>query len=85
MKIDQYDFEHFQRLHVELTARATKYFEARAKSFNKEMRHELTKIEFNSDGCAISYKSSHCSDCRHLDESNEIDVSIADLLEFNDE
>ncbi len=85
MRLDQYDFEHFIRLQVELTARATKYFEARAKTFNNELRHELTKIEFHSDGCTISYKSSHCSNCSDLDNTDEIYVSLEDLLEFNEE
>ncbi len=85
MRIDQYDFEHFVRLHVELTARATKYFEARAKTFTDDLRHKLEKIDFHSDGCTITYKSSHCSICPDLDETHEVEVSIEDLMAFNEE
>lgn len=85
MNIAKSDFDQFARINAELTARAKKYFDARAKSFNSQLRHEIEKIEFNSDGCTISYKSSHCSNCRDLDDTDEIYVSIEDLLEFNEE
>ncbi len=85
MKIDKSGFERFAALHVELTLRAKKYFEERAKSFNPSLRHEIEKIEFNSDGCTISYRSSHCSNCRGKDDIDELYMSIDDLLEFNEE
>ena len=85
MRLDQYGFMHFICLQAELTARAVKYFEARAKTFDKGLRHGLTKIEFHSDGCTISYKSSHCSNCRDLDSTDETYVSCEDLLEFDEE
>lgn len=84
-KIDKSGFERFAALHAELTQRAKKYFEERAKSFNPSLRHEIEKIEFNSDGCTISYRSSHCSNCRGNDDIDELYTSIDDLLEFNEE
>lgn len=85
MKIDKSGFERFAALQVELTARAKKYFEERAKTFNPNLRHEIEKIEFSSDGCTIAYRSSHCSSCRGNDDIDELYMSIDDLLEFNEE
>ncbi len=85
MRIDQSEFERFAALHAELTQRARKYFEARAKTFNPNLRHEIEKIEFSSDGCTITYRSSHCSNCRGNDDIDELYMSIEDLMEFNEE
>ncbi len=44
MNIAKSDFDQFSRIHAELTARAKKYFEARAKSFNTQLRHEIENL-----------------------------------------
>lgn len=85
MRIEKSEFERFAALHAELTQRARKYFEARAKTFNPNLRHEIEKIEFGSDGCTITYRSSHCSNCRGNDDIDELYMSIEDLMEFNEE
>lgn len=85
MRLDQYDIEHFLRLQVELTARATKYFEARCQIFDQIVRHELAKIEFHSDGCTITYRKVSISTGFPIEGPEEIEVSIDDLLSFNDE
>ncbi len=86
MKIDQSEFERFAALHAELTQRARKYFEARAKPpSNPNLRHGIEKIEFSSDGCTITYWGSHCSKCHGNDDIDELYMSIEDLLEFNKE
>ena len=85
MKIDHSGFERFAALHAELTARAKRYFEARAKTFNPNLRHEIEKIEFDSGGCSITYRGSHCSNYRGNDDINEISMSVDDLMEFNEE
>jgi hypothetical protein len=83
MRIDKSDFERFAALHAELTQRAKKYFEARAKTFNPELRHEIVQIDFDSDGCSITYRSTHSSNCRG--DIDELSMSIEGLMEFNEE
>lgn len=85
MRIDKAEFAQFARQYAELTARARKYFEERAKNFNPQLRHSIEKIEFQEDGCTITYRSTHCSSCRGNDDIDDIYVSLDELLEFNEE
>ncbi|MCC7527962.1 MAG: hypothetical protein IT342_05530 [Candidatus Melainabacteria bacterium] len=82
MKIGKDEFANFIRIDAELRALATNYFEARAKTLNPRLRHEIEKIEFHDEGCTISYRSSHCSNCRGNDDLDDIYVSLDDLSEF---
>jgi len=85
MKIAKSDFDRFAALHAEMTARAKKYFEERAKNFNPRLQYEIEKIEFGCDGCTITYRGSHCSNYRGNDDIDELYMSIEDLMEFNEE
>ena len=85
MNIDKSGFDRFCAVHAELSARAKKYFEMRAQHFNPGLRHSIEKIEFSSDGCTITYRSNHCSNCRGNDEIDELYMSIEDLLELNED
>ncbi len=83
MRIGKDEFAQFLRIDAELRALAAKYFEERAKSLNPRLRHEIQKIEFQDEGCTITYMSTHCSNCRG--EIDEIYVSLEELLEFGEE
>lgn len=85
MRIGNDEFANFIRLDAELRALAGRYFEARAKTFNPRLRHEIEKIEFQDDGCTITYRSSHCSNCRGNDDVDEVYATLDDLLEFAEE
>lgn len=85
MKIEKADYEGFAAIYAALTRRAQKYFDECAKSFDPGLRYTIEKIEFSSDGCTITYRSSHCSACRHNDDIDWLDVSIDELLESNEE
>lgn len=79
MRIDSSDFDSFLRINAELKARATRYFEERAKHFENQLRHEIVSIDFSADGGSITY-TSHC--CHREDETNDICFSFDDLAAF---